>query len=69
MRFSISRSMATPIRPTITGASTSAAQNGTLKMPSSSHAANAPIMYCAPCVKLITFRRPKITARPRLSMA
>ena len=34
-----------------------------------SQAAKAPIMYCAPCVKLMTFSMPKITARPRLSMA
>ena len=51
------------------GAMTSEAQNGTSKMPSSSQAAKAPIMYWAPCVKLMTFSMPKITARPRLSMA
>ena len=51
------------------GASTSEAQNGTSRMPSISQAAKAPIMYCAPCVKLITFSMPKITASPRLSMA
>ena len=69
MRFSRSRSISTPVKPTMIGASTRAAQNGTSASPSSSQAANAPIMYCAPCVKLITFNSPKITARPRLSMA
>ena len=69
MRFSSSRSMITPNRPTISGASTSEAQNGTSSMPSSSQAAKAPIMNCAPCVKLMTFSMPKMTARPRLNMA
>src|SRR5918992_494914 len=58
MRFSITRSRTTPNSPTMIGASTSEAQNGTSRMPSISQAAKAPIMYCAPCVKLITLIRP-----------
>ena len=36
---------------------------------SSIQAQKAPIMYCAPCVKLMTFMRPKITASPSDSSA
>src|ERR1700727_1844375 len=30
---------------------------------------NAPIMYCAPCVKLMMLSMPNMTARPRLNSA
>ena len=36
---------------------------------SRNHAQNAPIMYCAPCVKLMMLSRPKITASPSDSIA
>ena len=58
-----------PNTPTISGASTSIAQYGTLKYEKPIHVSIAPSMNNAPCAKLITLSRPKITARPRLRMA
>ncbi len=63
------RSMTMPVAPTMIGASTSAPQNGMPRYCSSIQEQNAPIMYWAPCVKLITFIRPKITASPSDSSA
>ena len=45
------------------------AQYGTLKYEKPIHASIAPSMNNAPCAKLITLSRPKITASPRLRIA
>ena len=58
-----------PNSPTISGASTSITQYGTLKYEKPIHASIAPSMNNAPCAKLITLSKPKITASPRLRIA
>ncbi len=54
---------------TTTGAITSAPQYGMPRCVSSSQVTKAPSMYCAPWAKFTTFIRPKMIARPMLSMA
>ena len=61
--------MTMPVMPTTIGAMISAGQYPMPSHVSRNQAQNAPSMYCAPCVKLMMFNRPKITARPRLSIA
>ena len=65
----VERSIATPNSPTISGASTSITQYGRLKYDRPIQVSIAPSMNNAPCAKLITLSRPKITAKPRLRIA
>ena len=58
-----------PVAPTISGASRSAHQYDSPNLFSRNQAQKAPIMYWAPCAKLMMFSRPKITARPNESSA
>ncbi|MNC85655.1 hypothetical protein D3C83_12660 [compost metagenome] len=63
------RSITTPVAPTIIGASTSAHQYPSPSLVIRNHAQKAPIMYWAPCAKLMMLSSPKITARPSESSA
>src|SRR5207237_1284648 len=54
------RSMIAPKRPTAIGASTSAHQYPSPALLSRNQATKAPIMYWAPCVKLLTFERQRV---------
>ncbi len=58
-----------PVAPTTTGVIASAHQYPRPAYWSRNQAQNAPIMYCAPCVKLMMLSRPKMTASPSDSIA
>ncbi len=58
-----------PVIATAIGATRSAHQYPSPAQLSRKYAANAPIMYWAPCVKLMMLSSPKMTDSPRLKSA